>query len=286
MRTLNQRKLNWVIRQMKQGELSVWHIARQQGITPRHARRLFARFRDSEKPRLGRPGRGAKRITAEERQVVAELYKKQPMGATNMERILSLDGHSIPHNRLHRILKELKLACTQPNKSRRRKWIRFERKHSNSLWHIDWTKHEGKWLCAILDDASRLIVGYGVFDNATAENAVAVLDKAVVAYGVPRQLISDHGTQFMSPPRESCAEPRDTVFQLRMKELGIQHIKARVKHPQTNGKLERWWQTNKFLTKHFGDRGKAVKYYNEGRPHMSLENGSLRTPMQAFVEKI
>ena len=286
MRTLNQRKLNWVIRQMKQGELSVWHIARQQGITPRHARRLFTRFRDSVKPQLGKPGRAARPVSIEEKQLVAELYEKQPMGATNLEKILSLNGHSIPHNRLHRILKGLKLACTQPNKSRRRKWIRYERKHSNSLWHIDWTKHEGKWLCAILDDASRLIVGYGLFDKATAENSTAVLDKAVIAYGCPRQLISDHGTQFTSLARESCSNPKGNEFQLRLKELGIKHIKARIKHPQTNGKLERWWQTNAFLTRHFGNMEKAVRYYNEDRPHMSLENGSLRTPMQAFVEKI
>jgi len=29
----------------------------------------------------------------------------------------------------------------------------------------------------------------------------------------------------------------------------------------------------------------AVKFYNEKRPHMSLENGKLRTPLQAFYEK-
>src|SRR3989339_737251 len=109
MRTLNQQKLNWVIRQMKRGELSVWHIARQQGITPRHARRLFTRFRDAAKPQLGKPGRAMMPVSIEEKQLVSELYEKQPMGATNLEKILSLNGHSIPHNRLHRILKGLKL---------------------------------------------------------------------------------------------------------------------------------------------------------------------------------
>jgi putative transposase len=282
MKTLNQRKLNWVLKEMRLGQLSVWQIAKQQNITPRHARRLFARFKNCKQPRFKSPGRPAQPVPYEQVQLVKELYDKQPMGATNLEKILS---PHIPHNRLHSILKSLKLACTQPNKSRRRKWIRYERRCSNSLWHIDWTMQENKQLCAILDDASRLIVGYGLFDNANVENSIIVLDKAVDSYGCPRQLISDHGVQFTSIERESCSEPEKNLFQQRLKELSIQHIKARIKHPQTNGKLERWWQTAKFLAKHFGGLDKAVTYYNEERPHMSLENGSLRTPLQAFLEK-
>jgi putative transposase len=282
---LNQRKVRWIVKQWDWGELSHWQIARQQGITKRHALRVYNKYKNCKRPVLCKPGRPVTALQASEITIVRELYKRQPMGATQMEKILSLDGCSIPHNRLHRILKLEGLACTQPNKSHRRKWIRYERRCSNSLWHIDWTTHENKQLCAILDDASRLIVGYGLFDNATAENAVKVLDKAVRSYGCPRQVISDHGVQFTSIARESCPEPADTVFQARLKELGIQHIKARVKHPQTNGKLERWWQTNKRLTQHFGSLHTAVRHYNEHRPHMSLENGSLRTPLQAFLEK-
>lgn len=285
MRKLNKERIRWIIKHWELGELSHWRIARQQGITKQHALRVFKRFKGN-KPALLKPGQPSKPIPCEEVQIVKEFYEKQPMGAINMEKILSLDGHNIPHNRIHRILKEQGLACTQPNKSHRRKWIRYERRHSNSLWHTDWTEHEGKWLCAMLDDASRLVLGYGLFDNATAENAAKVLLKAINAYGAPKQIVSDHGVQFTSIARETCPEPQDNLFQQTLKKYGIQHIKARINHPQTNGKLERWWQTNKFLTKHFGNMHKAVKYYNEQRPHMSLENGSLRTPMQAFMEKI
>ncbi|MFH1256711.1 MAG: integrase core domain-containing protein, partial [Candidatus Diapherotrites archaeon] len=133
--------------------------------------------------------------------------------------------------------------------------------------------------------ASRLVVGYGLFDNATAENSVKVLDKALHSYGCPRQLVSDHGVQFTSIARENCPEPADNAFQTKLKKLGIKHIKARVKHPQTNGKMERWFQTARFLEQHFKSLHRAVTYYNERRPHMSLENGSLRTPLQAFLEK-
>ncbi|MBI5159203.1 transposase, partial [Candidatus Micrarchaeota archaeon] len=64
------------------------------------------------------------------------------------------------------------------------------------------------------------------------------------------------------------------------------HIMARVKHPQSNGKLERLVLTMRGLLKWKASLKEAVKFYNEKRPHMSLENGHLRTPLQAFHEKL
>ena len=123
------------------------------------------------------------------------------------------------------------------------------------------------------------------FQNATAENAATVLDKAVEKHGPPKQLLSDNGSHFTSVIRQSYPNPKDSLFQKRLNELGIKHIKARIHHPQTNGKLERWFGTIKPLKKHFGTLQKAVNYYNHKRPHMSLENGSLRTPYQAYQDK-
>lgn len=47
------------------------------------------------------------------------------------------------------------LARDEPRKQMKRKWVRYERKYSNSLWHTDWTLIDGKgWMTAYLDDAS------------------------------------------------------------------------------------------------------------------------------------
>jgi len=286
MAVLNQRKIRWIIKQIDLGELSVWQIAKQQQITPRHTRRVYVKYKGIQRPKLLKPGRKKQPIPQNEIVLVKRLFAKQPCGAVNMERILSINGKHIPHNRIHKIMKQEGIAITQPNKSRKRKWIRYERKHSNSLWHIDWSMFQGKWLIAILDDASRLIVGYGLFNNATQNNSIAVMQQAIKQYGKPRQLISDHGVQFTSIARENCKKPNNNKFQQFLAEQEIQHIKARVKHPQTNGKLERWWQTNNFLVNHFGSLQKAVKHYNETRPHMSLNTEyALVTPMQAFQNK-
>jgi len=135
------------------------------------------------------------------------------------------------------------------------------------------------------DDASRLITGFGIFSNATSQNAVCALDDAVDVYGVPKQVMTDHGTQFTSLPREGCSDPEPNVFQKRLKEYGIKHVKARVKHPQSNGKVEKVIHTLQLLREHFPDWNETIHYYNFIRPHGSLENGKLRTPYQAFMDK-
>ena len=92
-------------------------------------------------------------------------------------------------------------------------------------------------------------------------------------------MLTDRGTQFC------CDENEKYRFREHLNSIGVKHILARVKHPQTNGKLERLNQTIFRLIKLKGSLDAAMKFYNEERPHMSLENGHLRTPLQAFHEK-
>ncbi len=42
----------------------------------------------------------------------------------------------------------------------------------------------------------RFIVGYGVFDPATTENALAVLEEAIKNRGKPTAILTDRETQF------------------------------------------------------------------------------------------
>jgi len=61
----------------------------------------------------------------------------------------------------------------EPKKWHRKKWIRYERKHSNSLWHVDWYKlkdqrWKGLWLIVYKDDSSRFILGYGLYPTPTS----------------------------------------------------------------------------------------------------------------------
>jgi putative transposase len=214
------------------------------------------------------------------------MRHQHPLNAVTLEKILAEQDIHIGHNRIHRILKDEGLVKDEPHKQRRRTWIRYERRYSNSLWHADWFEETHEQIILFEDDASRFITGFGVFSNATAENSNHVLRQAITTYGRPKQMMTDHGTQFTSLPKITCPDPRQNMFQQFLKQQGILHIKARVKHPQSNGKVERAGQTIEQLRKHFSDWNDTVYYYNFRRPHSSLENGHLRTPYQAFQDKM
>ena len=78
-------------------------------------------------------------IMNEEISAVIGTYKEYPCSAVVLETILDKrHGIKIPHNRIHKILKNHRLASNDTNKQRKRKWVKYERRHSMSLWHTDW----------------------------------------------------------------------------------------------------------------------------------------------------
>ncbi|MEA3421129.1 MAG: IS481 family transposase, partial [Acidobacteriota bacterium] len=287
MRKLNRRKVKWIVREMDKEELSVYWIAKIQGVTPQWVRRIYKMYHETgQYPYPKKPGRKPKPITIEERGIVLQTRKEHPVvGAVTIEKILDEKGVHMPHNRIHKILKHEGLAIDEPKKQKRRKWIRYERRYSNILWHADWFENKDEQIIIFEDDASRFITGFGVFGNATSKNAVLVFEQAISNYGAPKQLMTDHGIQFTSIPRESCPDPRPNVFQEILSKYFVKHIKARVKHPQSNGKVEKAIHTIQVLRNHFPSWEETIGYYNFKRPHSSLENGCLRTPYQAFIDK-
>ena len=216
----------------------------------------------------------------EEGQIMTAKTKYKDFGAVSLERILKREGIRISHNKIHKYLKSQGLANTEPKKGRRRKWVRYERKHSNSLWHTDWHETKLGQFIAYLDDASRYIVAYGIFKNATTENAIKVFHEALERCGPPKQLLTDHGSQFCKDKSHKY-KFRDIV-----QANGTELILARVKHPQTNGKQEKFHHTFERLLRYYPNPEEAISYYNFQRPHMSLgKDDALITPYEAFILK-
>jgi putative transposase len=278
MKKLNLRKIRWILRELKKGEISTYQIAKQQGVTPRWVRQLPRKYAGIplHKIRILKCGRKPKPIPDTETKTVFEIYEKMPMGATKIELYLKLNGKQhIPHNRIHRILAAAGKAHPLDKKIRRKTWVRFERKHSNSLWHTDYCEIEGKQIISFIDDASRKVVSSGEFDEATTDNALAVLNAGISSHEKPKQVMTDHGTQFCSD------EEKVFRFSEALKALDIEHIMARVKRPQSNGKIERWFGTAKKIYFHFDkDLDKTVECYNH-MPHLSLD----MTPAEAYEKK-
>ena len=229
----------------------------------------------------------SKTLSEEEKKLIVNTWKVYPLNAVLMQRYLMIKfKKKISKNQIYKIQKEAGNIKNEPKKQKRRKWVRYERYHSNSLCHVDWSEmDDGKQLIIYEDDASRFIIGYGVFDEATLENALKVFLKAVSKYGVPKQLLSDNGSQFRFNERFDAPLGIENRFQKTLKNLGVEQIFTRPHHPQCNGKLEKLNDTIKKLTKHFGTIEKAIDYYNFRRPHMSLNLDILETPHMAFLRK-
>jgi putative transposase len=289
---LTEKKVKWIIREKKKGAITTRDIARLQGVSESRVRQLWCEYRKSgQVPTLANPGRPHRTITAEEVSAVLQMHRENPCGAVMLESmLLHRHGIKVPHNTIHRILKDRGLASDDAGKQKRRKWVKYERHHSMSLWHTDWYQIEddrwrGKWLIVYLDDASRFVVGWGVFDEATTENALSVLDDCIRRYGRPLELLTDHGSQFYANFGE-IKSPGVCRFQQYLTDRKVHHILGRVHHPQTNGKIERFYETFQSKIHHFDSVEQFMTWYNTKRPHMSLNWDELETPMQAFYRKI
>src|SRR3989454_10387987 len=189
-------KVAWIIRRKETGVLTS-EIAHAMSVSERRVQRLWSAYRATgEVPSLKIPGRKHVEATDQEKGIIGKAYARYEVNALTLERVIEVDyGTNIPHNRIHAVLKSMGLARDEPRKQVRKKWIRYERKYSNSLWHTDWTLIEGMgWLIAYLDDASRFIVGYGVFPEATSEHAVEVLREAVRKHGKPASILTERDT--------------------------------------------------------------------------------------------
>ena len=135
----------------------------------------------------------------------------------------------------------------------------------------------------IIDDSSRMILAYGEFDRATTENSIKLVQEVIDKYKhirVIREIISDHGTQFCANKTDSHGNSKHS-FSGFLKSNGIKQILCRVKHPQSNGKVERLHKT----IKHECIRPKTpltiedardvveefVEHYNTERLHSSID---------------
>jgi len=159
---LNERKIRWIIHEKLRGR-GAGEIALIQRVSHRQVEQIWQAYKQTGiPPTLKIPGRrkGAP-IRLHDAALVLKVYDELKVNALTLERVLrDTYGIQMPHNRIHMILKENGRAMPQLSKQTRRKWVRYEREHSMSLWHMDWKQlNDGRWWIAAEDDASRLIVG-------------------------------------------------------------------------------------------------------------------------------
>jgi len=119
---------------------------------------------------------------------------------------------------------------------------RFERSKPNQLWQTDLftfvLKRENRrvHLVGFLDDHSRFVVGYGLHATASGALVRETMLASVANFGAPEEVLTDNGTQYVTWRGKSA-------FTRLCERRGIKQIVARPRHPETLGKIERFWGT-------------------------------------------
>jgi len=234
-------------------------------------------------PELGKNiGRPEKLITKEEKRIVKQAYEKYNICASQLKLLIERD-FNVKYScySIHKIMLDLGFAKPKSKRDvRKKKWIRYERKHSLTAVHLDWgyDEKEERWFLPVIDDSSRKLLALTECESATTDESInAVLE--ALKHGEIQQVITDHGPQF-------CKDENDKArFPEFLESKGIKHILCRIKHPQSNGKSEKFNHLYKVHRHKFKTKEEFVHWYNEIRPHMSLNQEILETPEMAYQRK-
>ncbi len=266
-------------------------IARDLDVSVRHVRRLWTRHQITGDTRL-RMGRPRDHVAESQIRLVTEAYGEQPVGVGRVARALR-KNHDISYGRVYRILKKNGMVTASAARSKRRKWVRYERMYANAMRHTDWhvmkdPRFRAYNLITYLDDASRCVTGAALFENATSENAVLLLRLAIKRFGRPATILSDNGSCFVGQngrKKGPMGTWQQTAFEEELLGSGIGLINSRPYHPQTNGKLERFHRSIEEEIRNYDSLDAYVDYYNERRLHFSLDIDNYETPLIAFRNK-
>ena len=243
-------------------------------------------------------------------------------GYRKIAAMMRADGHEVSNSSVQRALRRRGLLLPQGFRADRKSWAVLRRRvfrdpptERNRVWQTDFSEFEttngGIWrICAVIDyvtkyclaltvtptgrgtdalhclhlavaEAQRLLelddlrVDRGLMDILDAEDTVIGQAPAPIA------VVSDNGPCFRGKTFQTAFSGEDPL---------LRHVRTRIKSPQTNGVVERFFGTLKYehlFRGYIGD-GDALDMeahrfriiYNTIRPHQALAD---RTPKQAYL---
>jgi transposase InsO family protein len=234
---------------------------------------------DRSRRPLNSPGRSSEAVEAEVLRIRAR--SKNAWGGRKIAKVMADNGELVvpaPSTITEILRRHGKL--TQRESEHPGPYQRFERAAPNELWQMDFKGHfpmtQGR--ChplTVLDDHSRYALGL----EACADERDATVRGRLVPlfrrYGLPFEMLMDNGS-----PWGDAGDQPFTVFTAWLMRLGIRVTHGRPRHPQTQGKDERFHRTlkaevldgNSFCDlvacQSAFDEWRQV--YNHERPHQAL----------------
>jgi len=287
MKKLDEKKRKWIINQFRLGR-SATSISIIQKISRQFVYALSSKYKEDGEIayQIKKSGRPKYNLNQKLVSKVINIRKRDDYGSLKIHFVLQKCGYKVSQHIIQRILDEQGL--TEPCEKLRgqRKYVRYQWPISNYMWHCDWTEYKNKWYCTFIDDRSRKIMGAARFNNATTKNTLHVLYQAMLIHEVcPVIILSDKGSQFYANKYTKQGEKGISEFEIELDVLGIEFWTSRRNHPQTNGKMEKWFDTMKKRFKKHPDEDflTFVNWYNYERIHHALE---YKTPEEAYIENL
>lgn len=291
------------------------------GIPERTYRHRLARLR------AGRSTKGpwpAPTIDAIEPIAAKYAADRPAWGHRKIAAMLRADGYQVSDSTVERALRRRNLLLPQGFRADHKTMARARRHvfrepptHRNRVWQMDFSEFEttggGIWrLCAVVDYAAKYCLAATVTPTSRAGDAIACVRAAITEASellglvdlredraladlidedtgqiigtapVPIALVSDNGSAFKAKSFAALFKEDDPL---------LKHVRTRIRSPQTNGVVERFFGTAKYEHLYRADipDGDALTVelnlfrndYNTIRPHQAL---GYKTPLLAYLQ--
>ncbi len=250
---------------------------------------------DGLKPKT-RADKGTSRIVDEYlEQIIKQKFEKFPaLKVSLLYRMLLDEGH-IQHGspceatvRKHIDDNNLRPQADPPQPRKK-----FQKAHINDLWLSDFmhgqkflidNSRRKLFLCGIIDDYSRVLVGCQWTLQENTEALELVLKDALLTYGLPKILYCDNGAVYASQH-----------LQLVCARLGMALVHSKPYDSPSRGKIERFWRTIRecFLPMVPKDRNYSLAEFNnmfrlwlDKDYHRKFHHGILQPPLDRFLDDV
>ena len=286
-------KIGFITQAVTCGRGQFSELCRKYGISRKTGYKWLRRYKAAQSvsglaERSRRPQRSPTRIGSELEQRILELRKPDGWGARKIQFILWEQGVKVSVATVHRTL--LRQGEVHRIDQHSPAPGRFERPCPNDLFQVDFKGPMGvagarDEPLTVLDDHSRFALGVFAMRDHRAERVQECFIQVFERYGLPRQLLMDHGAPWWNN-HNGWGLSRLAVF---LMQQDIELVFGRIKHPQTQGKVERFHGT---LERSMTKQGLPEQWeqwqrrydgfvhrYNHVRPHESL---GMQRPAQRY----
>jgi putative transposase len=281
----------------------------------------LARLRTGDPPKGPWPAPVVDRIEA----LAAKYAEAWPAwGYRKIAAMMRADGHQVTNSSVQRALRRRGLLLPQGFRAEPKSWAVLRRRvfrdpptERNRVWQTDFSEFEttngGVWrICAVIDYVTKYCLALTVTPTSRGTDALHCLQLAVTEAQrllelddlrddralmdildaedtvigqapAPIAVVSDNGPCFRGKTFQTAFSGQDPL---------LRHVRTRIKSPQTNGVIERFFGSLKYehLFRGYIADGDALDMeahrfriiYNTIRPHQALAD---RTPKQTYLAR-